>query len=674
MKPLNYINLRKIYPLLQNNSFPFLEKTFDDIDEYAILARLQKALLEIGENNNNLNDNFTELNNYVTNYFKNLDVQDEVDNKLQQMANDGTLDAIINKYITNTILRIYETVSDMKADSTLQEGMICKTLGFYNLGDNGASSYKISANLQANESNIIALNNGLFAEFVPVTNIINVMQFGCKEDNTSDDTDNLQNLINYADSNFIITGNNKQIKITKTLYFTAYTKVENLYINMYEGNYEDNYLIKVNTQNYIPYAYNQGYIKNCKFYNLTNNYYNCIYNRANINIEYNLFSKFNIAFRVAPDYLDMWIFNNNQVFNDNLGHNENDYSVNLGYLGDSNSFNNNHITGGDALIINSNHNPIILNNNIINGNISILGNAIVKFNGLHMEGGNITISDNSKVTIEDFFLYHQNPNILLQNYSQLILKNGLFVYILNNNLINTNDIDISLGNNTQLNCENVFKTQLPQDSGTLGLFGIKTSRNNIPSTKSQQSYNVTNLPSHTKNGGSPNMSVGNIGKSEFTKWLESSGHYYYKVIPFIDIDRKILGGTIKTADIDVVQSKGGVVFTGTLTGLYRIYRGSSSNSFNAYADVALIAGNRIDDNGFFISGSKWNNLSEPINPQSTDFNTVFQSFEFLNDDKIIGSIPDNPTKGLWKYGDIICTTSGIKFCSGGTSTEGGQWT
>lgn len=118
MKPLN--NIKNLYPLLQTNSFPFLEKTFDDIDEYAILARIQRAINEVITNNNTLNDNFTELNNYVTDYFKNLDVQDEIDNKLQQMAQDGTLYNLINQElftdINNKILQNSENIGTLNTN------------------------------------------------------------------------------------------------------------------------------------------------------------------------------------------------------------------------------------------------------------------------------------------------------------------------------------------------------------------------------------------------------------------------------------------------------------------------------------------------------------------------------------------------------------------------------
>lgn len=45
-----------------------------------------------------LNAAFSDLRNYVYDYFKNLNVQDEIDKKLDDMANDGSLYAIIRKY------------------------------------------------------------------------------------------------------------------------------------------------------------------------------------------------------------------------------------------------------------------------------------------------------------------------------------------------------------------------------------------------------------------------------------------------------------------------------------------------------------------------------------------------------------------------------------------------
>ena len=52
---------------------------------------------------NELIAQFTELYNYVHNYFDNLDVQEEINNKLNQMVEDGTLAQIINEQIFNEL-------------------------------------------------------------------------------------------------------------------------------------------------------------------------------------------------------------------------------------------------------------------------------------------------------------------------------------------------------------------------------------------------------------------------------------------------------------------------------------------------------------------------------------------------------------------------------------------
>lgn len=45
-----------------------------------------------------LQNAFTTLKNYIDNYFENLDVQEEINNKLDEMASDGTLESIIDEY------------------------------------------------------------------------------------------------------------------------------------------------------------------------------------------------------------------------------------------------------------------------------------------------------------------------------------------------------------------------------------------------------------------------------------------------------------------------------------------------------------------------------------------------------------------------------------------------
>ena len=50
-----------------------------------------------------LQDKYIELKSYVDNYFTNLDVQQEINNKLDEMATNGTLDEIINQQIFSNL-------------------------------------------------------------------------------------------------------------------------------------------------------------------------------------------------------------------------------------------------------------------------------------------------------------------------------------------------------------------------------------------------------------------------------------------------------------------------------------------------------------------------------------------------------------------------------------------
>lgn len=109
LKPFRFW-CQKVLPLVYDDSLSYYEllckivdylnKTMEDVDTlHGDVTNLHKA--------------YEELQTYVNNYFKNLDVQNEINNKLDAMASDGTLIAIISptisdetskwlsKYITN---------------------------------------------------------------------------------------------------------------------------------------------------------------------------------------------------------------------------------------------------------------------------------------------------------------------------------------------------------------------------------------------------------------------------------------------------------------------------------------------------------------------------------------------------------------------------------------------
>ncbi len=87
-------------------NFPFIEADFDAVTNYQLLCKIVDYLNKVIENENNLNSNFTELNNnfntlknYVDTFFENLDVQEEINHKIDELVADGTITNLIKGYI-----------------------------------------------------------------------------------------------------------------------------------------------------------------------------------------------------------------------------------------------------------------------------------------------------------------------------------------------------------------------------------------------------------------------------------------------------------------------------------------------------------------------------------------------------------------------------------------------
>lgn len=108
----DYENTNKLTPfkLFCYENFPFIEETFDSLTTYKMLQKIVKHLNEVinnvnieDENVKNLYNAFIKLQDYVNNYFNSLDVQNEINNKLDEMVEDGTFDKIINNTLFNNI-------------------------------------------------------------------------------------------------------------------------------------------------------------------------------------------------------------------------------------------------------------------------------------------------------------------------------------------------------------------------------------------------------------------------------------------------------------------------------------------------------------------------------------------------------------------------------------------
>lgn len=171
----------------------------DSMTYYELLAWLCNYLENtvINAVNNNaevsqeLQDKFIELKSYVDNYFDNLDVQEEINNKLDAMVEAGTLQEIITAYIQANVAWCFDTVAGMKASTNFVNGSFAQTLGYHTKNDGGAALYKIRTITNddvVDEKFIIELaDDTLIAELILV-NGINVKQLGAYGDDTHDDT------------------------------------------------------------------------------------------------------------------------------------------------------------------------------------------------------------------------------------------------------------------------------------------------------------------------------------------------------------------------------------------------------------------------------------------------------------------------------------------------------
>lgn len=204
MNKFEYKNLTPFKWFVLEN-FPFIEADFDALTEWQLFCKIGKEINKIINSQNvvgtqmeNVTNAFIELQNYVNNYFDNLDVQDEINNKLNDMVEDGTLQEIIGDYLNSKAIFGYDNVQSMKEATNLINGSFAETLGFYEKNDGGNALYKIRTITNADiidEKFIIALyDENLVAELIIVNNVYNIKQIGAK----GNGTDNDYNFINSA--------------------------------------------------------------------------------------------------------------------------------------------------------------------------------------------------------------------------------------------------------------------------------------------------------------------------------------------------------------------------------------------------------------------------------------------------------------------------------------------
>lgn len=184
----------------------------DAMTYYECLAYLVKyiedtvipAVNENAEALEELQQYYAQLKSYIDNYFANLDVQDEINNKLDQMAEDGTLQEIITTYIQANVTWTFDSVADMKNATNLVAGSYAQTLGYYNKNDGGGAIYYITDTADTNEIQE-TIGSTLYATLsnVKTEGYIDLRWLGADNSGVNDSADELEQALLYSNEHYL---------------------------------------------------------------------------------------------------------------------------------------------------------------------------------------------------------------------------------------------------------------------------------------------------------------------------------------------------------------------------------------------------------------------------------------------------------------------------------------
>lgn len=172
--------------------FPY--SNFHDLNLDWIISEVKKAIEGFKALSAKTDDFETTLNNaleYINNYFKNLDVQEEINNKLEEMKKNGELADIIAAFLK--VPNYYLSVQSMVDDTSITNHSVVITASYNTAGNDGSCLYWIHTPKRYDFE--IPLSNKLYAYPCPM-GIPTVREFGAIAN--KDIETPLKNLINYS--------------------------------------------------------------------------------------------------------------------------------------------------------------------------------------------------------------------------------------------------------------------------------------------------------------------------------------------------------------------------------------------------------------------------------------------------------------------------------------------
>ena len=634
------------------NNFPFIEETFDRLTTYKMLCKivgyLQNEIIpnvdNIGNSQNEVIEKFNELKTYVDNYFTNLDVQNEINNKLDEMASDGTLENIINQEIFGEL--------NLKIDT---------------LEKNSNKNIKV------------------------------VSSYGAIGDGISDDSEAIQNCFNdCVAGDTIVFDSLKKYKISKTIFIKPGITMDFNFSSIIpaQGNYINNYMFSINSSDVQNW--------DNPYFSSTTNIYN--FKAENENLIENL----KIFYAPCPLYVkrffasDFWqLINSGSYYIDNYNlndffiqdHHGDEYAI-FKSQGDGNIFNTIHIVKYKE---NSNLNSIqvgscagMILNNIINGNLYFFNSRNVSINNSHFEKGILKIT-NSFVEINNSYFWSK-PD---ENNIELIDEQTNYGGDINYNITLTNcifrlryadytyinppkEINITRFNGLLklINCYR--QTELyssPYNYSNLfgisvqGKFSVILAKYDITEIFNQKLLNKNYIISN--NTTKLLLNTSNITDNK-TNWNAEIKTYYYNLAIILDDKRKLginNGTEVSFTPADIKKLAQLFISNECLkVPILRIYRGTVPGKYTQFVDIPCPSSKILIDTGGEIGGYAWQNISETTIPEITRCTSIL----YTNFQNIVAYAFNKPTIGVFTKLDIILDQN-ITSNNGGYLYNGSEW-
>lgn len=148
LRPFRYW-CQKVLPLVYDDSLSYYELLCKVVD---YLNKTMEDVTNMATDMTNLYHAYNELQSYVNNYFSTLDVQEEINNKLDEMVKNGTLADILNTYLFGYVNAVVYGLSESEEKAEDNANLLIQLLAEKKQVFIPSGTYPISKTIDINNN------------------------------------------------------------------------------------------------------------------------------------------------------------------------------------------------------------------------------------------------------------------------------------------------------------------------------------------------------------------------------------------------------------------------------------------------------------------------------------------------------------------------------------------